>query len=326
MMGYMPEGNGSGEKARGEGAIGVTKYMPEGRGNVVRGLDGALRAMERGEIIEVQITLCDHRYNLHAYIGDGLYGIIPREESQYVEAGEGIKDIAILTRVGKRVAVKILDVKFNEGVPFFTLSRRAAQEECVEKYVSRLCAGDIIPARVTHLEGFGAFVDVGCGICSLLSIDSISVSRISHPSERISVGDFVYLVVKGRDERGRITVSMKELFGSWEENAALFSEGQTVRGIVRSIESYGIFVELKPNLAGLAEWREEVYAGDTAAVFIKAIIPEKMKVKLIIIDSQQGEPVTEPPSYFINPERVSHIDRWQYSPAVCKKRIESVFC
>ncbi|MBR3681335.1 MAG: S1 RNA-binding domain-containing protein [Clostridia bacterium] len=301
-------------------------YMPEGRGNGgIRTLDGALRAMERGEIIEAQVTLCDRGYNLHATFGDGLYGIIPREESQFVEAGEGIKDIAILTRVGKRVAVKLLDVKFNGGIPFFTLSRRAAQAECMENYVSRLSAGDIIPARVTHLEGFGAFVDVGCGICSLLSIDAISVSRISHPSERLSVGECIYLVVKGRDERGRITVSTKELFGTWEENAALFSEGQTVRGRVRSIESYGIFVELKPNLAGLAEWREEVYAGDTAAVFIKAIIPEKMKVKLIIIDSQPSEPSAEAPCYFINPESVTHIDRWQYSPACAKKRIESVF-
>lgn len=306
--------------------IKMTLYMPEGRGNYgVGSLDGALRAMERGEIIEAQVTLCDHKYNLHATVGGGLYGIIPREESQYVDPQDGIKDIAILTRVGKRVAVKITDVRFNGGIPFFTLSRRAAQEECREKYISRLSAGDIIQGRVTHLEGFGAFVDVGCGICSLLSIDAISVSRISHPSERLSVGDFVHLVVRGRDERGRITVSMKELFGTWEENAALFSEGQTVRGIVRSIESYGIFVELKANLAGLAEWREEVYPSDVAAVFIKAIIPEKMKVKLIIIDSAPSEGVIDAPTYFINPEKVAHIDRWQYSPNVCKKKIESVF-
>ena len=301
-------------------------YLPEGlsRGAELS-TEGLIHAMERGEIIEVDVTLCDHRYNLHARIADGIYGIIPREECQYTTPGEGIKDIAILTRVGKRVAVKITDVRFSGGVPFFTLSRRAAQAECIERYISTLCPGDIIAARVTHLEGFGAFVDIGCGICSLLSIDSISVSRIMHPSERISVGDAIQLVVRGRDERGRITVSMKELFGTWEENAALFSEGQTVRGIVRSIESYGIFVELKPNLAGLAEFREEVYVGDIAAVFIKSMIPEKMKVKLIIIDSQPGSQKAEPNTYFIDTDRVRRIERWQYSPRCAKKRIESVF-
>ena len=303
MMGYMPEG-----------ATRVGGYTA----------DELMRAMERGESVEGRVTLCDHRYNLHVRLGDGLYGIIPKEESQYTD-GEPIKDIAILTRVGKCVTVKITDVSLSGGAPFFILSRRAAQAECVKKYLSQLIPGDVIPARVTHLESFGAFVDIGCGICSLLPIDCISVSRISHPAMRMSVGESIRLVVKGRDEVGRITVSMKELFGSWEENAALFSEGQTVRGIVRGIESYGIFVELKPNLAGLAEWRSEVYEGDVAAVFIKAIIPEKMKVKLIIIDSVESDGAREPLGYFVDTERVRHIDRWEYSPRSSKKRIETVF-
>ena len=300
-------------------------YMPEGAKRFY-GMTGErlLRAMERGETVEGRVTLCDHRYNLHVTFGDGLYGIIPREESQYTD-GEPIKDIAILTRVGKQVAVKITDIHITDGIPFFALSRRAAQKECVERYISRLCEGDIIPARVTHLESFGAFVDIGCGICSLLPIDCISVSRISHPMERFSVGDNIDIVVRGRDECGRVTVSMKELFGTWEENAALFSEGQTVRGSVRGLESYGIFVELKPNLAGLAAWRGDVYEGDSAAVFIKAILPEKMKVKLIIIDSIDGGSEKEPPAYFVDTERVRHIDRWEYSPRCCKKRIETVF-
>ena len=42
------------------------------------------------------------------------------------------------------------------------------------------------------------------------------------------------------------------MLGTWAENAALFSPGQTVTGVVRSVEDYGIFVELTPNLAGLA--------------------------------------------------------------------------
>ena len=48
----------------------------------------------------------------------------------------------------------------------------------MEHYISKLIPGDIIPARITHLEAFGAFADIGCGIVSLLPIDTISVSRI----------------------------------------------------------------------------------------------------------------------------------------------------
>ena len=110
---------------------------------------------------------------------------------------------------------------------------------------SSLVPGDIIPATVTHLDSFGAFLDVGCGVPSLLSIDCISVSRISHPADRLSNGQRLYVAVKLNDtESGRIYVTLKELLGTWEENACNLGAGQTVSGIVRSVESYGIFVIL----------------------------------------------------------------------------------
>ena len=205
------------------------------------------------------------------------------------------------------------------------LSRRQAQIECKEYYIDTLRSGDIIPARVTHLEHFGAFVDIGCGIISLLSIDTISVSRISHPSERLSVGDFIYAVVKSMDDRGRNCVSERELLGSWEENAALFSEGETVEGIVRSVENYGVFVELMPNLAGLAEYREDVFPGQSCAVYIKSIIPEKMKIKLIIIDVGDSSAKKAPLRYFVDVDNTSHLDFWKYSPDGAKKMVETTF-
>ena len=73
-------------------------------------------------------------------------------------------------------------------------------------------SGDIIPARVTHLESFGAFVDIGCGVSSLLSVDSISVSRISHPSDRLSVGDSIYAVIKSIDREHERFFVVMELF------------------------------------------------------------------------------------------------------------------
>jgi small subunit ribosomal protein S1 len=168
-------------------------------------------------------------------------------------------------------------------------------------------------------------VDIGCGIISLLSIDAISVSRISHPSERVSVGELLYTVVREIDNSGRIYVSERELLGSWLENASLFSEGETVRGIIRSVESYGIFVELKPNLAGLAEYRDDVTIGQTAAVYIKSIIPEKMKIKLIIISTHDSKSTREPLEYFVDTDTVFHLDEWRYSPPTSKRTIETVF-
>ena len=88
--------------------------------------------------------------------------------------------------------------------------------------------GDIIDAKVTHLESFGAFCDIGCGNIALLPIDAISVSRISHPKDRFTVGDSIKVIIKSIAEDGKITLSHKELLGTWEENAAMFAPGQTV--------------------------------------------------------------------------------------------------
>ena len=311
----------------------MNKYMPEGalittlkNHEYTSSIEGLETARERGVILEAEVILCDHNFNLHVDVSPRVRAIIPRDEVQYVKEGEEIKDIAVLTRVGKTVCFKVKGFeKSASGETVIILSRRAAQMECMNNYISTLIPGDIIPTKITHLESFGAFVDIGCGITSLLSIDSISVSRISHPSIRLAVGDMIHTVVKSIDSRGRIYVSERELLGSWCENAALFSEGQTVKGVIRSIESYGIFIELRPNLAGLAEYRDDVYPGQSAAVYIKSIIPEKMKIKLIIIDSQDSEECPEQLEYFIDTDSVTHIDSWQYSPPSCKKVIESVF-
>ena len=278
------------------------------------------KAMVSGKILEAAATMCDSAMSLYVNLGC-MEGIIERSESALAE-GE-IKDIAIITRVGKPVCFKILSIEKNHGAQTAFLSRREAQKECMDNYVSFLLPGDIIDAKVTHLEPFGAFVDIGCGIISLMSIDSISVSRISHPKDRFRTGMFIKAVVKNTDSSsGRIYVSHKELLGTWEENVSQFKVGQTVAGTVRSIESYGIFVELTPNLAGLAEYKENIAVGDRAAVYIKNIIPEKMKVKLVIVDSQNDEQEVNNIYYY---ETGDHIAEWVYSPSECPKMIRTVF-
>ncbi len=81
----------------------------------------------------------------------------------------------------------------------------------------------------------------------------------------------------------RFLLSHKELLGTWTENAAQFQEGETVTGIVRGIKSYGVFIELAPNLTGLAEPDERLQEGDRVSVLIKSILPEKHKIKLHVV-------------------------------------------
>lgn len=273
-------------------------------------------------ILEGRVTRCDSEHNLHVDLGC-MKGIIPRNEGAVgIEEGT-VRDIALISRVNKPVAFVVTGFRSDaDGSSVAMLSRRRVQQECSSNYVSALKAGDVIPATVSHIEGFGVFCDIGAGLSALMPIDSISVSRIPHPSARFTPGQNIFAVVKSIDESGRITLSHKELLGTWEENAGMFTVGETVPGIVRSVERYGIFVELAPNLAGLAEFSEGIEPGSHAGVYVKSIIPSKMKIKLIIVDSFDADYPVEPPKYFI---RDGHIDRWTYSPADSGKLIETVF-
>ncbi len=317
----------------------INEYRPEGtlsftarnRELLALGRAGLERAMAQGIILESTALLCDGDMNLHVDLR-GAVGIIPRSEVCLCRDGEDVKDIAIITRVGKPVCFKVMSIEERGGKTVAYLSRRQAQLECQHNFLNDLIPGDIIPARVTHLENFGAFVDIGCGIVSLLSVDCISVSRFSHPRDRLYNGMDIYTVVKFIDrERDRIFVSMRELLGTWQENAALFSAGQTVAGVIRSVESYGVFVELTPNLAGLAELREDTpinasdAVGRLVAVYIKSIIPERMKIKLVLVDSYKGEIVSPKLTYFTDCANTPHIDYWRYSPLQSSKVVETVF-
>ncbi len=279
-------------------------------------------AMIQGTILESRAVICDNNHNLIVDMGS-YKGMIPREEGA-VGIKEGVvKDIALISKVNKPVSYVITKItKDANGNSYPLLSRRKVQEDCQRNYIDRLAAGDVIVGRVTHLETFGAFVDVGCGLPSLLPIDAISVSRISHPKDRFTVGQLIRAVVRSRDTAGRLVLSHKELLGSWQENANMFSAGETVSGIVRSVESYGIFVELTPNLAGLAESKEGVQPGMQASVYIKNLIPDKMKVKLIIVDAFASNYPPAAHEYFSDAD---HIDHWVYSPDYCEKLVESVF-
>lgn len=298
-------------------------YTPEGtllqspkNQHYISTLSGLEEAMKQDSIVEAICTLCDSSHNLIVDFGFAR-GIIPREEGAVGISDGTTRDIALISRVNKPVCFKVKELG-----SVIRLSRREAQEECIKNYISRLSCGDIIPAKITHMEQFGAFVDIGCGLTSLIPIDMISISRISHPKDRFYIGQDIKGVIRSVDN-GKITLSHKELLGSWEENADNFSVGETVTGIVRSVESYGIFVELSPNLAGLAELKDGVSAGNIVSVYIKAIIPEKMKIKLIIVDKfPSREPQPLPFHYIENAER---IDNWVYSTPVSEKIIRTDF-
>lgn len=156
----------------------MEKYLPEGYKAVgaqplFKNLNEVYEALDTQKILQARAIVCDAEHNLIVDLGC-IKGIIPREECALGISDGSTKDIAIISKVNKPVCFKIMSVKADEKFkPYAILSRKAVQLECREEYISKLIPGDIIKGKITHLEPFGCFVDIGCGIVSLLPIDTI---------------------------------------------------------------------------------------------------------------------------------------------------------
>lgn len=269
------------------------RFMPEGWNLADNGVDEELErkvailkeAMDKNETLEGLVTMADAEFNLHVDL-DGIKGIVPRAEvSSTVDANGLPRPVASITKVNKRVQFKIKEIKRTEdnGVEV-VLSRKAVELEVKEWMFKNLKEGMVLSGIVRNMEQYGVFIDIGGGVTGLLHIEDISVARIMHPEERFKIGDKIKVMVKSFDKAsGKIVLTHKELLGTWEDNIKDFREGTTVIGIARAREKNGIFVELRPNLVGLADHRPGVEYGQRVSVFVKKIIPDKKKIKLVIV-------------------------------------------
>lgn len=282
-------------------------YCPEGVNAAPPTTDDLRRGMGTGEIFQALCIKCDEFHNLHLDLKE-TQAIIPREEAALGIREGATKEIAILSRVGKWVCFQSLGFD-SRGTAI--LSRRAAQAEARSYFLNTLRPGDIIPAVVLNTAPFGVFCDIGCGVTALMRIDRCCISRLRTTAEHFYPGQQIYAVVLGVDDaEGLIHLTGRELLGTWEDNAAQFRPGQTVTGFVRSIMPYGVFIELTPNLSGLAEPSVPVAQGDSVSVYIRSIQPEKHKVKLTVLE-RLNEPIPPRLSYF---QTEGHLEKWEYFP------------
>jgi small subunit ribosomal protein S1 len=276
---------------------------------------GLTAALQEHILLEGMVLRCDVSHDLWVSLA-GRCVKIPRAQGAWgIEEGL-TRDIALMTRVGRPICFYVEGMEGSGDTLRLRLSRRAAQQEALD-FLMALPLGTVLSATVTHLEPFGAFVDVGCGIPSLLPIEQISISRIPHPSARFQVGQEILVLLTGKEpESGRIFLSHRELLGTWTENAAEFQVGDTVPGIVRSIQDYGTFVELAPNLSGLTEQTHDLTPGDRVAVCIKSLVPQRRKIKLSVVGRLEPSATLPPLRYFVTEGVLS---RWDYAPSDCAR-------
>ena len=240
--------------------------------------------LEANNILQGIVEKCDENYNLHVRLNNGDKGIIPREEIECIKLeSNGLpKENLCIGKVNKYVQFK---VKGKQG-DNLVFSRKDVQKEVLDYIKKDLQEGQIIKGIVKNITNYGVFVDIGGGIIGLVHIEDLSVARIKTPFERVKIGQKLNVVVKYIDrETGKINLSYKETLGTWEDNAQNFKIGMKTKGIVRETEKNknGIFIELSPNLVGMAEYEEGLNYGEKIDILIKKIDYERKKIKLVIL-------------------------------------------
>lgn len=239
---------------------------------------------ETKDILQGIVKNCDKDYNLHVELKNGMHGIIPRQEIEAINVDEKgyPKENLCIGKVHKYVQFKLKE-KDGDKLIF---SRKDVQQEVLNSVKTDLKVGDNIKGIVKNITPYGAFIDIGGGVVGLAYIEDLSVARIKTPYERLKIGQNVNIVVKSINrETGKISLSYKDTLGTWEDNAKKFSVGMNTKGIIRETEKNknGIFIELTPNLVGMAEYKEGLKYGEKVDLYIKKIDYDKKKVKVVLL-------------------------------------------
>jgi small subunit ribosomal protein S1 len=184
------------------------------------------------------------------------------------------------------------------------------EREAAQRRLATLKPGDELDGVVKHLEGFGAFIDLG-GIEGLVHVSEIGHARVAHPRDALAVGQKVRVRVlrleTGKDGRPRIALSIKASAPDpWEGVAQRWTPGARVQGEVARLADFGAFVTLEPGIDGLVHISEiaahrvervkdALAVGQRVEAVILAVDPKKRRISLSIRASTQEAPTPEPP-------------------------------
>lgn len=191
--------------------------------------------------------------------------------------------------------LKIL--KINVDRKNIIVSRRELIEEeriCKKaEILEQFKPGDIRKGVVKNITDFGVFLDLN-GVDGLLHITDITWKRIKHPSELISIGDELEVMILSIDkEKGRVALGLKQKERNpWDEIEKKYPIGTHVKGEIVNLVSYGAFIEIEPGIEGLIHISEMswiknisdpskiVNKGDVVEAIVLAIQKEEGKVSL----------------------------------------------
>ena len=184
------------------------------------------------------------------------------------------------TYVGESMDVRVIDV--NETEEKLIVSEKALWEDRQKNVLAKYKVGDRVSGEVTAVADFGAFVRFD-SLEGLVHISEIAWQRIDHPRDVLKIGQLVEAEVIGI-EGSKIFLSMKKLVADpWKNISNKYKVGDVVEGTVLKVNPFGFFVELDPEIHGLAHVSElsETPVADVATIGKPGDV---MKFKIVSIE------------------------------------------
>ena len=187
--------------------------------------------------------------------------------------------------VGQEIEVKVLS--YDENRQRVSLGYKQLQTDPWLTVAERYTVSSRAKGTVVSLTDYGAFVEMEQGVEGLIHISEMSWSkRIKHPSKVVQVGDEVEVVVLAMDtENRRISLGMKQIEPNpWDIVKEKYLEGDIIRGKIRNITDFGIFVGIEDGIDGLIHisdisWTDRInHPGD---IFKKG---DEVEAKVLQID------------------------------------------
>ncbi|AUL47697.1 30S ribosomal protein S1 [Bordetella trematum] len=205
-------------------------------------------------------------------------------------------------QVGQEVEAKVL--KFDQEKSRVSLGVKQLGEDPWVGLARRYPQGTRLFGKVTNLTDYGAFVEVEAGIEGLVHVSEMDwTNKNVDPRKVVTLGEEVEVMVLEIDEdRRRISLGMKQCRQNpWEEFATNFKRGDKVRGAIKSITDFGVFVGLPGGIDGLVHlsdlsWTEtgeeavrNFKKGDEIEAVVLGIDTEKERISLGI-KQLEGDP------------------------------------
>ena len=247
-----------------------------------RGVLSTWEDMEPGSLVQARVQRCAHG-GLELKIGP-LHAFLPKSHTGLARD----EDPAVL--VGRTLTCEVLEVdrERQRAVVSHKLVLQRERESEREREVHALRPGQVVQARVTRLEPYGAFLTFGRGIQGLAHVSDLTFQRLEHPAELLSLGQVVDAKVLSIKSRGRrIALGLKQVGENpWRRVEHELHEGALVEGTITRVREFGAFVALSCGVEGLLPLSEcGLHAGQGSPSVLSS--GRRVSLRVVALDAEK---------------------------------------